>query len=117
MNDYMKDLRDFLFRGLSFESEANNFQTAGIQVGANPEHAEERLLSEALSVFNIQRRSNALQMLGRKAEAEESLKRCREIEPGYDLPHRNQRGEGGIERVSYRDLSLALCSIQQDQSC
>ena len=58
----MKDLRDYLFRGLSFESEASNFQTAGIQVGASPDHAEERLLSEALSVFNIQSRNNALQM-------------------------------------------------------
>lgn len=62
MADYLKDLRDYLFRGLMFESEANEFQSAGIQVGADTSQAEERLLSEALTPFNIQRRNNALQM-------------------------------------------------------
>ena len=62
MTDYFKNLRDYLFRGLMFESEANEFQSAGIQVGADISQAEERLLSEALAPFNIQRRNNALQM-------------------------------------------------------
>jgi hypothetical protein len=57
-----KDLRDFLFRGLMFESEAVQFQAAGIQVGAEAGQAEERLLSEALSPFGVQRRNNALSM-------------------------------------------------------
>lgn len=57
-----KDLRDFLFRGLMFESEAVQFQAAGIQVGAEAGQAEERLLSEALSAFGVQRRNNALSM-------------------------------------------------------
>jgi len=57
-----KDLRDFLFRGLMFESEAVQFQAAGIQVGAASGQAEERLLSEALSPFGVQRRNNALSM-------------------------------------------------------
>ena len=62
MNNIHKDLRDFLFRGLMFESEAEDFQTAGIQVGADEGHAEERLLSEALAPFNVTRRNNALEM-------------------------------------------------------
>jgi hypothetical protein len=57
-----KDLRDFLFRGLLFEAEAVGFQAAGIQVGASSTQAEERLLSEALSVFGVGRRNNALEM-------------------------------------------------------
>jgi hypothetical protein len=62
LTDHFKDLRDYLFRGLMFESEANEFQSAGIQVGADTSQTEERLLSEALAPFNIQRRNNALEM-------------------------------------------------------
>lgn len=62
MTDYKKDLRDYLFRGLMFESEAHQFQSAGIHVGANFGQAEERLLSEALSPFGITRRNMALEM-------------------------------------------------------
>ncbi len=57
-----KDLRDFLFRGLMFESEASEFQSAGIQVGASIGQAEERLLSDALSPFGVTRRNAALEM-------------------------------------------------------
>lgn len=62
MTDLRKDLRDYMFRGLMFESEANQFQSAGIQVGADQGQAEERLLSEALSAFGVSRRNNALEM-------------------------------------------------------
>jgi hypothetical protein len=62
LSDYRKDLRDFLFRGLMFEAEAVDFQSAGIQVGADTAQAEERLLSEALSPFNVSSRNNALEM-------------------------------------------------------
>lgn len=62
MHSASKDLRDFLFRGLLFESEATTLQAAGIQVGATASQAEERLLSEALSVFGLQRRNQALEM-------------------------------------------------------
>lgn len=62
MTDLKKDLRDFMFRGIMFESEAGQFQSAGIQVGADQGDAEERLLSEGLSVFGISRRNNALEM-------------------------------------------------------
>ncbi len=57
-----KDLRDYLFRGLMFESEASSFQAAGIQVGADTRDAEEHLLATALSPFGVQRRNNALEM-------------------------------------------------------
>lgn len=45
-----------------FESEANKFQSAGIQVGADQGQAEERLLSEALTPFGVSRRNNAIEM-------------------------------------------------------
>ena len=57
-----EDLRDFLFRCLMFEAEASQFQSAGIQVGADAAASEERLLDEALSPFGVQRRNNALEM-------------------------------------------------------
>lgn len=62
MIDYRKNMRDFMFRGLMFESEASQFQVAGIQVGADQGQAEERLLSEALSPFGVFRRNQALEM-------------------------------------------------------
>lgn len=62
MTSQRKDLRDFMFRGLMFESEATGFQSAGIQVGADIGQAEERLLSEALSPFGVVRRNQALEM-------------------------------------------------------
>jgi len=45
-----------------FEADALNFQAAGIQVGADTSQAEERLLSEALSPFNVTSRNQALEM-------------------------------------------------------
>ena len=57
-----KDLRNFLFRGLMFESEAGEFQRAGIQIGANNTENEESLLKEALAPFGITRRNQSLEM-------------------------------------------------------
>ena len=62
MSSVLKDLRDYFFRGLMFESEAAQFQAAGIQVGADTSHAEERLLSEGISPFGVARRNQALEM-------------------------------------------------------
>lgn len=62
MTESRSALRDFMFRGLMFESEAGGFQSAGIQVGADMGQAEERLLSEALSPFGVIRRNQALEM-------------------------------------------------------
>lgn len=57
-----KDLRDFLFRGLMFESEAAIFQKAGIQIGAEKSASEDKLISEILTPFGIPRRNQALEM-------------------------------------------------------
>lgn len=57
-----KDIRDFFFRGLMFESEASIFQTAGIRIGADSQHSEKELLAEALTPFGVTRRNNALEM-------------------------------------------------------
>ena len=60
--DKRKDIRDFFFRGLMFESEATKFQDAGIQIGADSSQVEEKLLSDALAPFNIDLRNRALEM-------------------------------------------------------
>lgn len=57
-----KDLRDFLFRGLLFESEATDFQKAGIKIGADQTETEQQLLGEALAPFPVKLRNSALEM-------------------------------------------------------
>jgi hypothetical protein len=57
-----KDVRDFLFRGLMFEAEAERFRRAGIQIGSVSTEAEDALLKESLTPFSVQRRNNALEM-------------------------------------------------------
>ena len=62
LTDTKRNIRDFVFRGLLFESEAENFRRAGIKVGADLGQAEEQLLLEALSPFGVKRRNDALEM-------------------------------------------------------
>jgi hypothetical protein len=57
-----KDVRDFVFRGMLFESEAEVFRKAGFNVGIDIAQSEEQLLLEYLSPFGVQRRNNALEM-------------------------------------------------------
>ncbi|AZO24778.1 hypothetical protein EJ070_31670 [Mesorhizobium sp. M1E.F.Ca.ET.045.02.1.1] len=57
-----KDFRDFVFRGLLLESEADIFRKAGINVGVDVSQSEESLLLEALAPFGVQRRNQALEM-------------------------------------------------------
>jgi len=57
-----RDVRDFLFRALMFEAEAEKFRLAGIQIGLDSTDAEESLLKEALAPFGIARRNKALEM-------------------------------------------------------
>lgn len=57
-----RDLRDFVFRGLLFESEAEIFRRAGINVGIDVGAAEEQLLFQALAPFGVPRRNSALEM-------------------------------------------------------
>ena len=54
-------VRDFVFRGLLFESEAERFRRAGIKVGADLGASEEELLLEALSPFGVKRRNDSLE--------------------------------------------------------
>ena len=62
MTEERRNLRDFVFRGLLFESEAEVFRRAGINVGIDLVEAEETLLLEALAPFGVQRRNDALEM-------------------------------------------------------
>lgn len=57
-----KNVRDFVFRALLFDSEADEFRRAGIKVGTDISHSEEELLLEALSPFGVNRRNDALEM-------------------------------------------------------
>lgn len=56
------ELRDWLFRGLMFESEAERFRSAGIRVGADQRDAERSLLEETLAPFGVELRNEALAM-------------------------------------------------------
>ena len=55
-------VRDFVFRGILFESESEMFRRAGIKVGADLGQSEEQLVAEALSPFGVNRRNDALEM-------------------------------------------------------
>src|SRR3954471_20124770 len=57
-----KDLRDWMFRGLLFEAEAERFRSAGIRVGANEAESERELFEEMLDPFGIDLRNEALRM-------------------------------------------------------
>lgn len=54
--------REWMFRGLLFESEAERFREAGIRIGADQMDAERSLLEEALVPFGVQTRNDALRM-------------------------------------------------------
>ena len=45
-----------------FEAEAEDFQKAGIRIGADNQFTEKQLLAEALSPFGVNRRNNGLEM-------------------------------------------------------
>jgi len=56
------NVREWMFRALMFEAEADRFKQAGIQVGADAQMAEKSLMEETLSPFPIDVRNEALQM-------------------------------------------------------
>ena len=62
LSKFRASLRDFVFRGLLFESESSVFRNAGISVGSDISRSEEQLLFEALEPFGVQRRNQALEM-------------------------------------------------------
>jgi len=117
LTKHTSDLRDFLFRGLMFEAEAARFQSAGIQVGADTNQAEERLLSEALSPFNVSSRNNALEM-GRlyavlhcfENEVRALIRETLEEKEGSDwaekLPQKTKAFAEGRQQESYEDSWL-----------
>lgn len=55
-------IKDFVFRGLLFEAEAERFRNAGILVGTDLAASEDRLTHESLASFGVQRRNQALEM-------------------------------------------------------
>jgi hypothetical protein len=112
-----KDIRDFFFRGLMFESEATKFQNAGIQIGADSSYAEKQLLSEALAPFNIQRRNNALEMARLYAvlhcfenEIRQYIRETLTENIGIDwwtkLPIKMQKHAEGRQQIAVRDSWL-----------
>ena len=62
MTDTKSKIRDFVFRSLLFESEAEVFRRAGIRVGTDIKETEKQLLLESLSPFGVKRRNDALEM-------------------------------------------------------
>lgn len=57
-----KDARNWLFKGLMFEAEAEQFRSAGIRVGFDTSESEREMLKEVLSPFSINLRNEALRM-------------------------------------------------------
>ena len=62
MSEQNSKLRDFLFRGLLLEADADRFRRAGIEVGADISRTEVDLIREAIVDFPIALRNEALQM-------------------------------------------------------
>ncbi|SDS20128.1 hypothetical protein SAMN05216490_0723 [Mucilaginibacter mallensis] len=61
MND-KPNIREWMFRALMFEAEAEQFKSAGIRIGADNEHVEKVLMEETLSPFSIPIRNEGLRM-------------------------------------------------------
>ena len=55
-------IRDFVFRGMLFDSEAKAFRSAGISVGGDLARNEDILVQESLAPFGVRRRNEALEM-------------------------------------------------------
>lgn len=62
MSTSARDLRDWMFRGLMFEADAEAFRRAGLRVGADQREVEQSLFAEMLSPFAVELRNEALAM-------------------------------------------------------
>lgn len=62
MTDSLTPLRDWLFRALTFEAEAERFRSAGIRLGADQTDVEVRLMEEILTPFPVDLRERAMRM-------------------------------------------------------
>ena len=60
--DHLTPVRDWMFRALMFEADAQQFQTAGYRIGADQTDAEVRLMEEVLSPFPVELRGEAMRM-------------------------------------------------------
>lgn len=58
----MKDVRQWLFRAMMFEADAERFRSAGIRVGADQGEIEASLLEQSLRPFSVELRNDALAM-------------------------------------------------------
>lgn len=56
------NIREWLFRGLMFEAEAERFRSAGIRMGADQRDVERSLLEQTLAPFGVDLRNDALAM-------------------------------------------------------
>jgi hypothetical protein len=56
------NIREWMFRALMFEAEAEEFKSAGIRIGADNEQVEKSLLEEILRPFPISTRNQGLRM-------------------------------------------------------
>ena len=57
-----RDIRDWMFRFLMFEADADKFRSAGIRLGADESQAESSLMAETLEPFGVDVREEALRM-------------------------------------------------------
>lgn len=62
MTDNLVPVRDWLFRALLFEAEAEAFRSAGFRLGADQTDIEAKLMEEVLTPFPVQLRMEAMQM-------------------------------------------------------
>ncbi len=62
MNPSRMEVRDWLFRGLGFESDAEQYRLAGLRVGADASVSERALIDESLEPFGVTLRNNGLRM-------------------------------------------------------
>jgi hypothetical protein len=62
LTERLTTLRDWMFRGLLFEADAEKLRQAGMRVGSDQREIEARLLEEAMAPFSLTLRNEALQM-------------------------------------------------------
>ena len=62
MKTSSSDVREWMFRLLMFEADAEQFRSAGIRIGADESDSERSLLDETLDPFGVGLRNEALRM-------------------------------------------------------
>lgn len=116
MSTNPKDLRDWLFRTLTFEAEAERFRAAGIRLGADLRDAEFTLLEQVLSPFPVIMRNRALQMSRVYALIfcfENSVREV--VKERLELEFRTEWWEKGVPR-KVRDLAESRKLKSQENS-